>query len=391
MSLTKLWKKRFLQYLRHRFSYISYIFQGGFLIALLLLGGIGAVYYQRFLTTLSEDFPSLLVIALIISGVISSLEVKFFLLPADKVFLLAYEGRMKKYIQYSAFYSYLRSLLIVIFTGLLTTPLLIKVDFQTYDFIWGALLLLVLSFLSLLVVIHSYFVKKKWMRLYLFIFNSLALYAALLDAFWISFILSVILLFLTSLPSKKMVLQWERLIELEASQKNRFERFANLFVDVPSLQNLVRTRRYLGWILAFIQVKDPQVYLSVRTFSRKGSYIWIYLRLVFLGALLLSYFSSEVITYLFVPLCLWITYQQLIAIRKEQFRDTFLVILQNNHMSHSIDKMILCLLLFQSVLYSFIQLPTVHQAFIVLLEGLLISYIQTKKKRQTKKRGTDSP
>ena len=389
--MTKLWKKRFTQYLRHRFSYLSYIFQGGFLIALLLLGGIGAVYYQRFLTTVPEDFPSLLVTALIISLVISSLEVKFFLLPADKVFLLAYEGRMKKYIQYSSFYSYIRTLLIVIFTGLLTIPLLIKLDFQTYDFIWGGIILLVLSFLSLVVVIHSYFIKKKWVRLYLFIFNSVALYAALKGAFWICLLLTVIPLSFTFISPKKMVLQWERLIELEASQKIRFEQFANLFVDVPSLQNLVRTRRYLGWVFTFIRVNDPRVYLSVRTFFRKGSYVWIYIRLVFLGALLLHYFSSEVITYLFAPLCLWITHQQLIAIKKEQFRDTFLVILQTNYMSHSFDKMILCLLLLQSLFYSLIQLPTVHQAFIVLLEGLLISYIQTMRKRPTKKRGTDSP
>lgn len=386
MSLTKLWKRRFTQYLHHRFSYLSYIFQGGFLIALLLLGGIGAVYYQRFLITIPEDFPSVLVTALMISGAISSLEVKFFLLPADKVFLLAYEGRMKKYIQYSAFYSYLRSLLIVIFTGLLTIPLLIKGDFQTYDFIWAAVLLLLLSFLSLLVVIHSYFVKKKWLRLYLFIFNSVALYASFKGAFWICLLLLVIFLFLTFLSPKKKVLQWEKLIELEASQKNRFEQFANLFVDVPSLQNLVRRRRYIGWVLTLIHVKDPRVYLSLRTFFRKGSYVWIYIRLVFLGCLLLYYFSSEVITYLFVPLCLWITHQQLIAIKKEQFRDTFLVILQKIHMSHSFDKMILCLLLFQSVCYSLIQLPTVHQAFIVLIEGLLISYIQTTRKRRTKKK-----
>ncbi len=382
---------RFSQYFRHRFSYLSYIFQGGFLIALLLLGGIGAVYYQRFLITIPEDFPSLLVTALIISAVISSLEVKFFLLPADKVFLLAYEGRMKKYIQYSAFYSYVRWLSLIFLTGLLTLPLLIRLDFQTHDFIWGSIILLVLSFLSLLVIIQSYFVKKKWVRPYLFIINSVALYATLKEAFWICLLLLVILISLPFISPKKMVLQWEKLIELEASQKNRFEQFANLFVDVPSLQNLVRTRRYLGWIPTFMNVKDPRVYLSVRTFLRKGSYVWIYIRLLFLGGLLLYYLSSEVISYLFVPVFIWATHQQLTAIKKEQYRDTFLIILHNNRMSHSFDKMILCLLLLQSFFYSLIQLPTVHQAFIVLLEGLLISYIQTMRKKRTKKRGTDSP
>lgn len=379
-SLTELWKKRFDTYIRHRLSYLSYIFQGGFLIALLLAGGVGAVYYRRLLNTIPDHFPTLLMTILIISAVISSLKVKFFLLPADRVFLLAYEGRMEKYIRYSAFYSYVRSLPIIILTGLLTTPVFIQLGFEENELIVLFITLFTLNFLSFFVIIRSYLVKIKWVRLYLLVMNSAVLYLMIKEALWIGVLLSMALVSLPFLLGRKKMLQWERLIELEATQKNRFEQFANLFVDVPSLQNQVRARSYFGLVLSLIHVNNPRLYLSVRTFLRKGSYVWMYLRLLLLGAIILSYSSSEIITYLFVPLCLWVTYQQLIAIIKEQYRDTFLVILQDNLTSHSIVKLIFGLLILQSIIYSLIQLPGLFEAFIVLLEGLLFSYVLTRKK-----------
>jgi len=384
--LTELWKKRFDHYIRYRLSYLSYIFQGGFLIAVLLAAGFGAVYYRRLLDAMPQNFPTLIVTILIISTVISSLKVKFFLLPADRVFLLAYEGRMEKYIRYSSFYSYVRSLPIIILTGLLTTPVFIRLGFEENDLIVGCITLFTLNFLSFFVIIRSYIVKIKWVRFYLLVMNSAVLYLTIKGTVWIGVLLSIALITLPFLLRRKKMLQWERLIELEASQKNRFEQFANLFVDVPSLQNQVRARRYFEFVLSLIHVNDPRLYLSFRTFLRKGSYVWMYLRLLVLGALILSYSSSEIITFLFVPLCLWVTYQQLIALIKEQYRDTFLVILQDNLTCHSIVKMIFGLLILQSFIYSFIQLPGLHEAFIVLLEGLLFSYVLTMKKETNDKK-----
>ncbi|WP_165997303.1 ABC transporter permease [Bacillus sp. Cs-700] len=384
--MTELWKKRFDQYIRHRLSYLSYIFQSGFLIAVLLTGGFGAIYYQRLLDAIPENFPTLIVTILIISIVISLLKVKFFLLPADRVFLLAYEGRMEKYIQYSSFYSYVRSLPIIILTGLLTTPVFIRLGFEENDLIVGCITLFTLNFLSVFVIIRSYIVKIKWFRFYLFVMNSAVLYLTIKGTVWIGVLLSIALITLPFVLCRKKRLQWERLIELEASQKKRFEQFANLFVDVPSLQNQVRARRYFGFVLSLIHFNDPRFYLSVRTFLRKGSYVWMYLRLLVLGAIILTYSSSEIITFLFVPLCLWVTYQQLIALRKEQYRDTFLVILQDNLTCHSVVKMIFGLLILQTFLYSFIQLPELHEAFIVLLEGLLFSYVLTMKKEASDKK-----
>ena len=293
---------------------------------------------------------------------------------------------MEKYIRYSAFYSYVRSLPIIILTGLLTTPVFIRLDFQENDLIVGCITLFTLNFLSLFVIIRSYIVKIKWLRLYLLVMNSAVLYSTMKGAVWIGLLLSIALISLPSLLRKKKMLQWERLIELEISQKGRFEQFANLFVDVPSLQNQVRTRGYFGWVLPLIHVNDPRLYLSVRTFLRKGSYVWMYLRLIALGALFLHYISSEIMTYLSVPLCLWVTYQQLIAMKKEQFRDTFLVILQNQLMIDSLDKMIFGLLIMQSFIYSFTQLSSLHEAFLVLLEGLLFSYVLTIKKETNDKK-----
>ena len=387
--MTELWKKRFDNYIRHRLSYLSYIFQGGFLIALLLAGGFGAVYYRRLLNTIPENFPTLLLAVLIISTVLSLLKVKFFFLPADLVFLLAYEGRMEKYIRYSTFYSYFRSLPTIMITGLLAIPVFIRLDFQENDLIVGGFTLVILNFLSIVLIIRSYIIKMKWLRLYLFVMNSAILYLMINGDLWIGLFLSIALISLPFLLRKKNMLQWERLIELEITQKARFEQFANLFVDVPSLQNKVRKRRYFGWLLPLICAKDPLLYLSVRTFLRKGSYVWIYLRLLLLGILFLHYLSSEIMTYLIVAFCIWITHQQLIALKKEQFRDTFLVILQNKLMSNSIDKLIFKLLIIQSFIYSFIQHSAFHEAIIVLLEGLLISYVLTTKMKRTVKKGTD--
>ncbi|MBF0706150.1 ABC transporter permease [Alkalihalobacillus hwajinpoensis] len=377
-----LWKIRFNNYLRHRLKYLSYIMQGGLLIALLLIGAIGIVYYQRLLDVIPEPFPLLFAIALIMSVVLSVLEGKFFLFQADRVFLITCEDRMRQYIKYTFFYSLIRSLPIILIVSLVSAPALIHLEIPLELLTWIYVMILLLFILSFLTIVRSYFTKKKWQRLYLFISNFTILYFTMKGYVFIgALFLMFPITYLYLLFRQSSMLQWERLIELESSQTARFEQFANQFVDVPSLQNKVNPRKYLSWIIQLIPVSNAQTFLFIRIFFRKGSYIWVFIRLVGIGAYILYYLREEYTSYLIVPLLLWITHKQLLAIKKEQMRDSFLVILRNDY---SLRNMILSLLVIQSILFSIVQLPSLQHSFCTLVEGLLISFfLENKKQRKS--------
>ncbi len=356
--------------------------QGGLLIALLLIGAIGIVYYQRLLDVIPEPFPLLFAIALIMSVVLSVLEGKFFLFQADRVFLITCEDRMRQYIKYTFFYSLIRSLPIILIVSLVSAPALIHLEIPLELLTWIYVMILLLFILSFLTIVRSYFTKKKWLRLYLFISNFTILYFTMKGYVFIgALFLMFPITYLYLLFRQSSMLQWERLIELESSQTARFEQFANQFVDVPSLQNKVNPRKYLSWIIQLIPVSNAQTFLFIRIFFRKGSYIWVFIRLVGIGAYILYYLREEYTSYLIVPLLLWITHKQLLAIKKEQMRDSFLVILRNDY---SLRNMILSLLVIQSILFSIVQLPSLQHSFCTLVEGLLISFfLENKKQRKS--------
>ncbi|MGB8001909.1 MAG: ABC transporter permease [Anaerobacillus sp.] len=385
--MKEIWSERFGYYMKHRLSYVTYILQGGLLIALIIGGAIGIGYYKRFLNVISDSFPSALVVTIMISTLMSLQGIKVFLLPPDKVFMTPFEGRMKSYFKRSYVYSFLRTVPRISIAYLISVPLLMTSEHSYRDLLYYGIFIIGLTLLSLYIIFQIYQTAVRYIRFSLFALNFAILFF-LFEGYFLIALLSLFLLiwFAIFLQKRKSTLKWEQLIELEASQTAAFEQLANQFVDVPALRNSVKRRLYLSWLIQLFPVTEPQLYRSIHAFFRKGSYIWIYIRLIVIGAILQFYFKGTFIIYMILPFVLWISQNQIMSIKKELVSETFIAPLQRAKSTKSLNKLIFTLLTIETVTFSLVQLPYLIHATLCLVVGLSLAYILTKETRHQQKR-----
>ena len=378
--MKEIWNERFGYYVKHRLLYVTYILQGGLLIAFIIGGAVGIGYYKRFLEGITDAFPSALIVTILISILISLQRIKLFLLPPDKVFLTPLEGRMKSYFKRSYLYSFIRTVPRISIAYIGSMPLLVTSGYSYLDLLYYAIFIIGLTLLSLFIIFLIYQTKVRFIRFLLFALNFAVLFFLFAGSFLIAFLpLFLLIYFAIFLHKRKSSLQWDKLIELEASQTAVFEQLANQFVDVPSLRNTVKPRLYLSWLIKLFPVKDAPLYLSIHAFFRKGSFIWIYIRLIAIGAILQYYFKGTFMVYLISPFFLWLSKNQIMSMRKDLLHETFIAPLQRAQSNQSLNKLIFILLVIQTVIFSFIQLSSLIHALLCLVEGLTLSYFLTKK------------
>lgn len=93
----KLWKERFGSRLKDLTRYLRYIFNGHLVVVLLFLVGGGSLYYQKWIAGLSNSFPAVTIMAVVLGIFLTYSPVYNFLLEADQVFLIPLENRLKRY------------------------------------------------------------------------------------------------------------------------------------------------------------------------------------------------------------------------------------------------------------------------------------------------------
>src|SRR5690606_21815535 len=145
---------------------------------------------------------------------------------------------------------------------------------------------------------------------YLFIENSSYLFAVfLIFAFYVVY-------FWMGIKGKG--LPWERLIDNEKQRMGRFYRIANLFTDVPHLQNEVKRRKILDVLIKGIpfQTKETYMFLYSRAFLRSGDYFGMFLRLTIIGGLLLWWLEGFYFALFATLLFLYLTGYQLLSLWK---------------------------------------------------------------------------
>src|SRR5699024_857003 len=96
--------QRFTHHMTTLSRYFQYLLHGHTTIALLLLIPVGAVYYQQWLSTLPESFPSAFVIGIAFGLVVTITPIQTFLKEPDLVFLTVAENKMKPYFKRTKLY-----------------------------------------------------------------------------------------------------------------------------------------------------------------------------------------------------------------------------------------------------------------------------------------------
>ncbi|USK56499.1 ABC transporter permease [Cytobacillus solani] len=321
----KLWKERFNQRIKELSRYLRYIFNGHNVIVLVFLLGTAAFYYQEWLTTVSEQFPAAIIMAIALAFILTYTPIYTFIIEADRIFLLPLENRLQSFFKRSLAVSFLLHAYLLIMGMAVFMPMYARVnngDFQ--PFLPFLLTVLVMKGINLLIRWKvQYYVEKS-----VHLFDTFIRYAV--NAVFLFFLFSnegllyllpeILLLFILYFyygkNTKDKGLKWEYLIEQEERRMTSFYRLANLFTDVPHLRDRVKRRSWLDWLfsrLAFVQ-KNTFSHLFVRTFLRAGDYFGLFVRLTIIGAAGIYFISFGYGQILLVLLFMYLTGFQLLPL-----------------------------------------------------------------------------
>ncbi|WP_088072819.1 ABC transporter permease [Gottfriedia luciferensis] len=291
-TIKELWLARYRSFIKEMSRYGRYIFNDHIKFVIVFAFGGGAYYYQQLLKTISPDFPIILLISFLFGLIVISGQVMTFFRGPDLHYLLPLEKKMKGYFIRSFFISYVvQAYLLLMLLGVIY-PLYKKFLLgETTSFLVFMVIIFLLKgyhlFISYLHLSNKGMISRTFDYCFRFIFTFFFIYCLLskMNSFFL--LISIVILagyaLLIQISSENKRVQWDRNVKLDTSRLATFYRFANLFTDVPSIQQQVKRRKWADSIINKIKTKNAANYLLVRTFIRNGNYLSMFLRQVFVG------------------------------------------------------------------------------------------------------------
>ena len=295
----KLWRQRLQLYIKEMRRYLRLIFNDHFKFVLIFAVGAGAFYYQKWLETLSPQFPALFLITIVIALVLTQSPIQTFLKEADLVFLLPLETKLKTYFNMSIIYSYIVQCYVLFLVFAVVSPLYLHQKGSSFEhLILVGIILLVVKAWNIWVSWKMGYFLEPFVRYSDFVvrlsINFLFTYFLLnqgnfIYPMFLGLVMVLLWFYFSKQTSKNKTLKWEKLIELESQRMMMFYRIANLFTDVPKLKGRVKRRRYLDWLTRNLQFskKFTYDYLFLKTFIRSSDYFGVYTRLIVIGSVVL--------------------------------------------------------------------------------------------------------
>lgn len=294
---------RLKKHQKHMMRYMKYVLNDHFVLILtFLVGGIG-FYYSSWVKTLPTGFGWGKF--MLVAGWLISLHLGRFVSlakQADQVFLLPKEKQMREYLSAAFRYSCLFPFAVLLFFTTFTMPLVVVSTGKGFILFFCYLLSLWALKLSYLEVDRlTIFQDMKKARQNAYLLWLIIALMVLAISLWINAVFGMLLAFAQVVLFYKLCwqtmnvpLDWGKMILQEESRLNRLYHFINLFTDVPEVVSKVKRRSYLDFLLQGISFtqKNTYLYLYLRRFLRGTDYSGLYLRLTFLGVLLLSFVSS---------------------------------------------------------------------------------------------------
>jgi ABC-2 type transport system permease protein len=322
-----IWKERFSRTSKELSRYLRYIFNGHIVIVFVFLIGTAAYYYQEWLKTLPEEFPVPIIMALLLSIILTYSPIYTFLSEADRIFLLPLEMRLGGYFTKSLLISFVLQLYLLLIGYAVLMPMYAAVHQGSYQrFLPFLLVLIIVKGLNVLIRWRvQYYIETNVHRtdsFVRFMVNVVFLYLLFSNGALYFTVPIGIILFLLYLYYKQQTkgkgLKWELLIDQDERRMTSFYRLANLFTDVPKLKDRIKRRKWLDSIINRLpyQQKNAYTYLYLRTFARAGDYLGLMIRLTIIGALAIYFLSYGIGQVLIVVLFLYLTGFQLLPLWK---------------------------------------------------------------------------
>lgn len=328
MDSQKIWSERFQDFLQTFLRYMRLIGNSGLLFSFFFLVIFGSYYYSLLVKQIPEQFPVLVVIAIVMTLILTKANIRTFLQRADIVFLLPAEKKMRKYFSSAMVYNLVLQMLGTMVVAIVFAPLYsIRTDATSYAYLNIIIIFMLIKGWN--VIVHWHALKLSRERSILsdtvlricatFLFVYLLLIGApIIYLFIVGMIMLVFLLYVSLTVSKQHGLKWERLIEQEEALATRFYKFVNAFVDVPAINEKIKRRRWSKVITAVLSFEKANVPLFQYThaFFRAGQYFGIYARLTLIGVLVIAFLPYELGKIVGVILFLYMTVVQLSPLQR---------------------------------------------------------------------------
>lgn len=325
-NATELFVDRLKDHLKLLNRYLRYIFNGHFMIALLFMIVTGAIYYQKWLATLSPDFPSSLVIAVIFGLLVCYNPLQLFLKEPDKVFLIVKETEMQRYFLLGLLYNYIFQLYIVFVVIAVVSPLYTAMFLAgSKEILFLTLVILVFKAWNMLINWDMMKIRNNRMRVidqvirvlmsmaifYFIIMEDLLFAGITTGLFFLIFLNNFVL------SRRQHGLAWDVLIENDAHRLGSFYRTVSMFANVPEMKKRLKKRKLLAlFVNKVIPFKNRATYdyLYRLTFIRSGDYVSMYLRLIIVGGLAIVFIPNVWLKIVLAILFIYMTNFQMVTL-----------------------------------------------------------------------------
>lgn len=257
--------------------------------------------YKVFLDWLPATFPTYLLIAVILSGVLTRTQIRTLLKEPDPVFLMPAQNQLREYFRSSLQYS--------VIIQLLKTTVWMGFLFPLFFDRIGGIGAFFLSLVTLL-FLKTWNVWIRWLEILSGITKELSLILRgvtnLLITAWLFYgalfglplviallWLGCITLYFRKRTPPSHIIPWDRLIALEQQTVSRYYRLANQFIDVPFIGNEIKPRPWLTFFYKWLPFRSTNtyLYLYLRTFFRYSEPFGVTIRLTLIATGLLCLFS----------------------------------------------------------------------------------------------------
>ncbi|WP_449354105.1 ABC transporter permease [Virgibacillus natechei] len=387
----KFYKQRLSAHMKELSRYLRYMLNGHLMIALFFFISAIAVYYQQWLARLPEDFPTSLIIGVLLGILVSYSPVRTLLKEPDLVFLIAAENKMNAYFRNVLIYSFVIQLYVILFLTAALGPLY----FASFPDRSGNMYLLTIAVVLIFKVgnlIANWWMLKVRepgvrrldltvrillnMTVFFFIVNGDMLLAGITTVLFAG-----VFLYDSSVARKQPGIVWDLLVEKDQIRMQSFYRIANMFAEVPHLKNRIKKRHWLVSMVSRVPFTQSHTfdYLYRITFVRSGDYLGMYIRLIIIGGLFIYFIPNVWVQILFVILFLYLSCFQMMTLYQHHRTTMWLDIypVGKDIRQQALIKLLFQLTLIQTILFSLLFLFMQEYAgfVIALVSGTVFTFL----------------
>ncbi|UTG99603.1 ABC transporter permease [Macrococcoides canis] len=274
--------------------YSKFIFNGHFIVFLTIAFGALMLQYSQLLKNLPDNINYNLIIAVILAA-LTVTPLRTFMRSADSIFLLNFERDMAPYFKQAIIRSgSLRTLLFIVMGGLLA-PLYMERTASVAGYICAIVLgvWLIYSGLVMRHLMMKLSITNGYISLLIFLMALSGIYTSLegLPITIISIILFTLgLIYLFNKNAAHRLLNFDHYIDYEHQLYQAQNKLINMFTDVKGMKDKAVRRRYFDALLprkSHYTKAHMFEYLFIRNFVRSNDSIWIVVRLIAVGCILM--------------------------------------------------------------------------------------------------------